>query len=67
MLIPWDPNSSEHVDRMVEQRKHCGWYADKVPTEWKDAYLSGDRCIYWLVSTIPSTHLTSYQHTTHHS
>lgn len=48
ILIPWDPHSTEHVDRMLEQRKQCGWHVEQVP-EWSDAHIAGDKCIYWLV------------------
>ncbi|KAF4970999.1 hypothetical protein FSARC_2102 [Fusarium sarcochroum] len=48
-LILWDPDSPEHVERMVEQRKVCGWHAPRVPTEWKDGHATGKKCIYWLI------------------
>ncbi|WKT42325.1 hypothetical protein QSH57_007161 [Fusarium oxysporum f. sp. vasinfectum] len=48
-LIPWDPNSPEHVRRMVEQRIICGWQASTVPTEWKDGHINGTKCVYWII------------------
>ncbi|KAJ4247841.1 hypothetical protein NW762_013050 [Fusarium torreyae] len=48
-LIPWDPDSPEHVKRMVEQREVCGWHAPRVPTEWKDGHTTGKKCIYWII------------------
>ncbi|KAM0723660.1 hypothetical protein Q7P37_000648 [Cladosporium fusiforme] len=48
-LIPWDPASPEHVQRMVEQRTVCGWHAPCVATEWKDGHTEGTKCIYWLI------------------
>ncbi|KAF4415224.1 hypothetical protein FACUT_13586 [Fusarium acutatum] len=49
ILIPWDPNSPEHVSRMVEQRIICGWQASIVPTVWKDGHISGKKCVYWII------------------
>ncbi|KAF5976580.1 hypothetical protein FBULB1_6891 [Fusarium bulbicola] len=48
-LIPWDPNSPEHVRRMVEQRIACGWQASLVPTVWKDGHINGTKCVYWII------------------
>ncbi|KAF4955664.1 hypothetical protein FGADI_4357 [Fusarium gaditjirri] len=48
-LVPWDPNSPEHVERMVEQRIICGWQASIVPTEWKDEHINGTKCLYWII------------------
>ncbi|KAJ4044356.1 hypothetical protein NW763_011228 [Fusarium oxysporum] len=48
-LIPWDPNSPEHVRRMVEQRIICGWQASTVPTEWRDGHINGTKCVYWII------------------
>ncbi|KAH7208668.1 hypothetical protein DER44DRAFT_823308 [Fusarium oxysporum] len=48
-LIPWDPNSPDHVKRMVEQRIICGWQASIVPTEWKDGHINGTKCVYWII------------------
>lgn len=48
-LVPWDPESPEHVARMVDQRIECGWHEDKVP-EWQGHQRSGLKCIYWIVS-----------------
>ncbi|KAI3577525.1 hypothetical protein IWW34DRAFT_807720 [Fusarium oxysporum f. sp. albedinis] len=47
-LVPWDPNSPEHVRRMVEQRIICGWQASTVPTEWKNGHINGTKCVYWI-------------------
>ncbi|KAL2755368.1 hypothetical protein ACRALDRAFT_1064493 [Sodiomyces alcalophilus JCM 7366] len=47
-LIPWDPESDEHVERLVQQRIACGWNADKVASEWKEDQLAGRKCIYWI-------------------
>lgn len=49
-LIPWDAESSEHADRLIEQRIACGWHADKVEGQWREEQKAGSKCIYWLVS-----------------
>ncbi|GKT86460.1 hypothetical protein Ct61P_04310 [Colletotrichum tofieldiae] len=49
-LIPWDPESTDHFTRMVNQRVECGWASDKVP-EWQDYQRSGFKCIYWIAIT----------------
>ncbi|PYH98441.1 hypothetical protein BO71DRAFT_344891 [Aspergillus ellipticus CBS 707.79] len=48
-LIPWDPESPSHVQRMLLQRQECGWDSDKVEPKWRDQQRSGGKCIYWLV------------------
>ncbi|KAH7117282.1 hypothetical protein B0J13DRAFT_571188 [Dactylonectria estremocensis] len=48
-IIPWDPTSQPHIDRMVEQRRQCGWHEKRVPVEWRDAHLAGTKCVYWIV------------------
>ncbi|KAL2114008.1 hypothetical protein VUR80DRAFT_1304 [Thermomyces stellatus] len=47
-LIPWDHESREHRDRLIDQRIACGWHSDKVQGEWKDEQRAGAKCIYWL-------------------
>lgn len=49
-LIPWDAESGEHADRLIEQRKACGWHSDKVEGQWREEQKAGSKCIYWLVS-----------------
>ncbi|KAH7176422.1 hypothetical protein EDB81DRAFT_850327 [Dactylonectria macrodidyma] len=51
-LIPWDPDSKEHVDRLFEQREDCGWDSEKVDPLWRDRQRSGTKCIFWI--TIPT-------------
>ncbi|KAG5762582.1 hypothetical protein H9Q72_009310 [Fusarium xylarioides] len=48
-LVPWDPNSPEHLTRMVEQRIICGWQASIVPSVWKDGHINGTKCVYWII------------------
>ncbi|KAI1210955.1 uncharacterized protein F4807DRAFT_44407 [Annulohypoxylon truncatum] len=53
-LIPWDPSSPEHVQRMYDQRIACGWRANEVP-QWVDAAKKGEKIFYWAVfsDTVP--------------
>ncbi|KAI1081616.1 hypothetical protein F5B20DRAFT_49623 [Whalleya microplaca] len=46
-LIPWDHRSDEHVDRMVLQRRECGWFAEDVP-EWKERSETGHKSLFWV-------------------
>ncbi|KAJ4259730.1 hypothetical protein NW762_007661 [Fusarium torreyae] len=49
VLVPWDPNSSEHIERLLEQRIQCGW--DKTPEiveEWREKQTSGKKSIFWI-------------------
>ncbi|KAL2208266.1 hypothetical protein CC79DRAFT_1397678 [Sarocladium strictum] len=48
-LVPWDPNSETHIQRMVDQRLACGWHAPIVATDWKKAHIEGLKCLYWIV------------------
>ncbi|CRK21332.1 hypothetical protein HYQ46_002128 [Verticillium longisporum] len=48
-LVPWDPLSPEHIDRLTQQRIDCGWHVDKPSGAWKEAQQGGIKCIYWLV------------------
>lgn len=47
-LIPWDPTSEAHYERMYDQRIACGWRANEVP-DWKDSQLKGGKAMYWVV------------------
>lgn len=53
LLVPWDPESPEHVARLVEQRVQCGWNQELVEKKWRDKQRSGHKCIYWIVSLLP--------------
>ncbi|CAG9954412.1 unnamed protein product [Clonostachys rosea f. rosea IK726] len=48
-LIPWDPESPDHIARLVVHREECGWHAEKVANEWADKQRAGTKCIYWIV------------------
>lgn len=50
ILIPWDPESPEHVDRLVQQRIACGWKQDYVEN-WRDQQREGKIGLHWIVST----------------
>ncbi|KAI0204653.1 hypothetical protein F4808DRAFT_414466 [Astrocystis sublimbata] len=47
-LIPWDPDSQEHVDRMKLQRIACGWKVDEVEG-WREPQRKGLVGIHWVV------------------
>ncbi|KAH7308697.1 hypothetical protein B0I35DRAFT_100012 [Stachybotrys elegans] len=48
-LIPWDPDSSEHIERLIAQREQCGWSAEKVRDPWAQWQREGMRSLFWLV------------------
>ncbi|KAI1752697.1 hypothetical protein F4782DRAFT_111955 [Xylaria castorea] len=47
-LIPWDPDSQEHVDRMKLQRMACGWKVNDVEG-WRDPQRKGQIGLHWVV------------------
>ncbi|KAI1164602.1 hypothetical protein F5B18DRAFT_614624 [Nemania serpens] len=47
-LIPWDPNSQGHVDRMKLQRIACGWKVEQVDG-WRDPQRQGHIGLHWVV------------------
>jgi hypothetical protein len=49
-MIPWDPDSPEHIERLIAQRVQCGWSADKVQHPWVQWQREGMRSLFWLVS-----------------
>ncbi|KAK9235729.1 hypothetical protein V1525DRAFT_409194 [Lipomyces kononenkoae] len=48
VLIPWDPNSSEHRQRLYEQRVACGWKSDMIE-HWRPLQSDGKMAIQWVV------------------
>ncbi|KAF7532925.1 hypothetical protein G7054_g7554 [Neopestalotiopsis clavispora] len=52
-LVPWDPNSPEHVERMRQQRVACGWKVDKI-SNWQKFQKEGKLAFYWI--TLGSDH-----------
>jgi len=49
ILIPWDPESLEHVERLYQQRVACGWHQSDVEEIWRDAQRRGKKAIQWIV------------------
>jgi hypothetical protein len=49
ILIPWDPKSEAHIERMAKQRLACGWRYDEIP-EWVGKQLRGTKSLFWMVS-----------------
>lgn len=47
-LVPWDPDSPDHVERLRQQRKACGWKVEKVP-DWQKIQRDGKLAFYWIV------------------
>ncbi|ORY68285.1 uncharacterized protein BCR38DRAFT_471884 [Pseudomassariella vexata] len=48
ILIPWDPESQEHAERMAQQRIACGWKQDQIEN-WKDQQREGLIGLHWIV------------------
>jgi hypothetical protein len=51
-LIPWDPDSPAHVERLYQQRIACGWNKDAVES-WRDMQRAGQMAIQWIVRSLP--------------
>ncbi len=49
VLVPWDPDSDQHVQRLYEQRVACGWKQDKVEV-LRSSQREGRMAIHWVVS-----------------
>ncbi|RGP78670.1 hypothetical protein FLONG3_3207 [Fusarium longipes] len=47
LLVPWDPHSVEHVNRIYEQRVQCGWDKNRVEG-WREKQTLGRKCIFWI-------------------
>ncbi|KAI0873578.1 hypothetical protein GGS24DRAFT_386104 [Hypoxylon argillaceum] len=50
-LIPWDHTSEAHVERLIAQRKACGWGADEVVSSWVPRAEKGLKTMFWVVLT----------------
>ncbi|KAL6898398.1 hypothetical protein GGI43DRAFT_409061 [Trichoderma evansii] len=46
-LIPWDPDSDAHTQRLYEQRVACTWDQDLID-EWKAKVRDGKKFFYWI-------------------
>lgn len=57
VLIPWDPTSPEHVERLVRQRIACGWDSECVES-WRKAQENGKLNNQWIVNILSQTHFT---------
>ena len=44
-LIPWDPESIEHVQRLYDQRIACGWNSNLVEL-WRTKQREGKKAIH---------------------
>ena len=44
-LIPWDPESMEHVERLYNQRVACEWNSNLVET-WRAKQREGKKTIH---------------------
>ncbi|OBT63847.1 hypothetical protein VE03_06588 [Pseudogymnoascus sp. 23342-1-I1] len=66
-LIPWDPESQEHVNRLYIQRIACGWKADKVE-KWRIRQRHGGMSLHWVVldPSEPKTAERISKHVTEH-
>ncbi|CAG8958142.1 hypothetical protein HYFRA_00000490 [Hymenoscyphus fraxineus] len=62
-LIPWDPNSEEHINRLILQRLACGWGAENVRETWCKQQQEGHKSLHWIV--LKPTPQTPLQLTTH--
>ncbi|KAI9810597.1 MAG: hypothetical protein M1827_006159 [Pycnora praestabilis] len=47
-LVPWDPESSEHVERLYDQRVACGWNQYMIE-KWRIMQREGKKAIQWIV------------------
>ncbi|KAE9377562.1 hypothetical protein N431DRAFT_163628 [Stipitochalara longipes BDJ] len=67
-VIPWDPKSASHVERLRQQRIACGWGVENVDN-WRDQQLSQQKLLLWLVRSFSPRYqdsnfqpkLTNYQ------
>jgi len=48
-LIPWDPESLAHVERLRQQRIACGWKENLVK-KWRSLHREGKVGMHWIVS-----------------
>jgi hypothetical protein len=55
-LIPWDPESPDHVERMTQQRIACGWKHDKIEG-YRELQREGKVTLQWVVSLEMSHHV----------
>lgn len=66
-LIPWDPESDDHIKRIYDQRIACGWKSDEIES-WRPLQREGKMTIQWVVlppssantATLLATHTARY-------
>ncbi|VUC25832.1 unnamed protein product [Clonostachys rosea] len=59
-FIPWDAESTEHIERLIQQRVDCGWHSRLVDGPWKEAQQAGIKCIYWIVLSESDANYSSF-------
>ncbi|KUJ07232.1 uncharacterized protein LY89DRAFT_631812 [Mollisia scopiformis] len=67
VLVPWDPDSRAHAERMVQQRIACGWHQDTVP-KWQIRQREGKKNLQWIVIHVEDANCEDYlaKHLTAH-
>ena len=50
ILLPWDPDSAEHVERLYQQRTVCGYNMERVEG-WRGLQRAGKMALQWVVSS----------------
>ncbi|KAH8668734.1 hypothetical protein BX600DRAFT_460608 [Xylariales sp. PMI_506] len=50
ILVPWDPDSIEHIERLRQQRIACGWKVDWID-KWRELQRTGQIGLHWIVLT----------------
>ncbi|KAK8021609.1 hypothetical protein PG990_006747 [Apiospora arundinis] len=48
ILVPWDPDSPDHVERMRVQRVACGWKQDGAES-WRPLQREGKIGLHWII------------------
>ncbi|KAM0169733.1 hypothetical protein ACHAPC_005745 [Botrytis cinerea] len=66
-LIPWDPDSPSHVERLFNQRVACTWNSEYVES-WREKQRQGAITLQWIVLPITSISRDDLHklHTTHY-
>jgi hypothetical protein len=62
ILLPWDPESPKHVERLYQQRIACGWNSQAVDEVWRDAQRTGKKAIRWIVRLLHSHRYIAFNH-----
>lgn len=62
ILVPWDPESPDHVERMRLQRVACGWKQEGAEG-WRPLQREGKIGLHWIVSDPSSPSPRSPRHT----